>query len=156
MTDSTYTDYGCVCDTIDFHISFMEIFGQKKRTKYDICPNPVTNWLKIQLNDNDLANKCQLEICSLSGQRLLIKNIYGNTVLNLSDFSSGIYLLTIRHNNKIIQMEKIIVKWRINWTMKSNIFKMSLFIIILGISLFLSVTNTKAQNTYLDFDTTDN
>jgi hypothetical protein len=110
ITDSIYTDYGCVCDTINFNVSFTEIFLLKKRTKFDISPNPVANWLKIQFNDNDLISQYQLEICSLSGQRLLTKNIYEATEINVSDYSSGIYLLTIKHNNKIVQTEKIIVE----------------------------------------------
>ncbi|MGM0650662.1 MAG: T9SS type A sorting domain-containing protein [Bacteroidota bacterium] len=96
-------------DTINFSISSLKktIFCD---FTFIIYPNPVKNRLKLKLNDYALRNEYQLEICSLSGQKLLSKNIYGTTVLNLSDYSPGIYLLTIKHNNKIIQDEKIIVE----------------------------------------------
>jgi hypothetical protein len=109
MTDSTYTDYGCVCDTINFHISFTEIISLEKETKFDICPNPVSNWLKIKFNDSALRNKYLFEIYSLFGQKLISKDIFQSTSIDLSDYSPGIYLLTIKHDNKIIQTEKIIV-----------------------------------------------
>src|SRR6056297_1191355 len=40
--------------------------------------------------------------------------------------------------------------------MKINIIKTSLCVLISGIALLLCVTNTEAQNNYIDFDSTDN
>jgi hypothetical protein len=75
-----------------------------------IYPNPVTNRIKLKLNDYTSRNKYQLEICSLSGQQLFSEDIYRSTILDLSGYAPGIYLLTIKHNNKIIQTEKFIVE----------------------------------------------
>ncbi|MGM0650664.1 MAG: T9SS type A sorting domain-containing protein, partial [Bacteroidota bacterium] len=88
----------------------MSVFAQNKEAQIEIYPNPVKNRLKLKLHDYALRNEYQLEICSLSGQKLLSKDIYKSTSLDLSDYSPGIYLLIIKHNNKIIQEEKIIVE----------------------------------------------
>ncbi|MFW5721521.1 MAG: T9SS type A sorting domain-containing protein [Bacteroidota bacterium] len=111
LQDSTYTDYGCVCDTMNFHVSFPENKNYlDKRIKFNIYPNPVTKRIKIQFKNKTFRNKYELEISSITGERLLSKYIDENTVLDLSDYSSGIYLLTIKQDNKIIQSKKIIVE----------------------------------------------
>ncbi|MFW5721522.1 MAG: T9SS type A sorting domain-containing protein [Bacteroidota bacterium] len=110
--DSTYTDYiNKGMDTLHFSVSqngFINNFN--KNGKFNVYPNPIKNKIKLKLNDYTLRNKYQLEICSLSGQQLLSEDIYRSIVLDLSDYAPGIYLLTIKHNNKIIQTEKLIVE----------------------------------------------
>ena len=64
-----------------------------------IYPNPVHNTLNFEFLDN-YSGSVKFEICNLQGQR--IKIIDKNTtsgILNLSDLSTGIYIIKIITSN---------------------------------------------------------
>ncbi len=111
--DSTYTQYslGSISDTLQFLISSLgTVDFIKNDNKFLIYPNPTRNTLTIFLNGSEILCKYNLEIHTIKGEKLSSKNIYKSTALDLSDYAPGIYLLTIKHNNKIIQTEKLIVE----------------------------------------------
>ncbi|MDP2160310.1 MAG: T9SS type A sorting domain-containing protein [Flavobacterium sp.] len=77
-------------------------------TKSDIkfYPNPVTNELNISIADGKTIER--ISIYSLVGQ--LVRTIEGNTtVVNMSDFSDGIYLVKVQTDHGVID-QKIIKK----------------------------------------------
>ena len=111
--DSTYTQYGLgsISDTLPFLISSLGTVDYiNNDNEIFIYPNPARNTLNIILNDNEILRKYNLEIHSLKGMMLASKVIYETTILDLSNYTPGIYLLTIKHNNKIIQTEKLMVE----------------------------------------------
>jgi hypothetical protein len=111
--DSTYTIYGLgsISDTLPFLISSLgNVDFINNDNEIFIYPNPARKTLNIFLNDNEISRKYNLEIHSLNGMMIASKVIYETTILDLTNYSPGIYLLTIKHNNKSIQKEKLIVE----------------------------------------------
>ncbi len=71
-----------------------------------VYPNPTANCLKIVSESTDF----DLKISDLSGKILLTKKICSTqTSIDFSDYDAGIYLLTIKQNNKV-ETFKIIKK----------------------------------------------
>jgi len=82
--------------------------GLNEITRNDISfyPNPVTNELNISIADGKTIEK--ISIYSLVGQ--LVRTIEGNTtVVNMNDFSDGIYLVKVQTDHGVID-QKIIKK----------------------------------------------
>jgi hypothetical protein len=73
-----------------------------------VYPNPVTEYLTIQLNDYETAD-LQFKIFNMKGNLLKTVKAKGNeTLINASGFSSGIYFVKITDNQKLIKTFKII------------------------------------------------
>ncbi|MCB9224179.1 MAG: CotH kinase family protein [Crocinitomicaceae bacterium] len=73
-----------------------------------IYPNPTNNSISVK-SDNLLQNG-MIELTDLTGKRLLYMAFAGKAemILDLSDYESGIYLINIYENNRIVSHEKII------------------------------------------------
>jgi hypothetical protein len=73
----------------------------------EIFPNPTTGKVSIRLPQT-LSN-AQLEIKDYSGKLILKQNLEKETIVNLKDFSSGIYFLLIQ-TEEMFWMEKLVVE----------------------------------------------
>lgn len=77
-----------------------------------LFPNPVKDVLNIQFSGSRL-NEMQVEICDLSGRRVLLQNLFdvesGQQIsLNVNSLRQGIYFCKILSGNQIIKIEKFI------------------------------------------------
>lgn len=66
----------------------------------NIFPNPATDVINIT-SDLDL-NKAEVEVFNMEGQRV-ISTVLNNNVLDVKELSTGIYLMTIRKGENLIQ-----------------------------------------------------
>lgn len=75
-----------------------------------VFPNPTNGAFTLQLNGISNFEKLQYQVYNLKGQLLQNNRIRaGNTLINLSQWSSGTYLVAILNENKIIHQLKIIL-----------------------------------------------
>lgn len=81
--------------------------GMAKRLKFSnqaIYPNPVSNELRINgINDYQIWN---YSISNLLGQEIMKGNLTSN-VISLSNLPKGMYILTLRYQDKIIPFKFI-------------------------------------------------
>ena len=88
------------CDGLDVIVSTEDLTIQAPK----VLPNPFNQHLKIMLYD---ATTADLEIRSLTGKLVLSKNISNEELIDLSRQPTGVYLLTIKTENKVF-VQKII------------------------------------------------
>lgn len=65
-----------------------------------IYPNPITHSLNINLNDS-YYNGIDIVMSDISGKVVIRQTIYQNTTLDVSNFNSGLYLLTMNYDGNI-------------------------------------------------------
>ena len=106
-------------DISDNYIEFTRVTGVDcvtSTTKVEpvsslsIFPNPATNYITVTYED--LRNqRGQLELVSITGQVLYTRmlNTVNDTIqINVSDMSSGVYLIRLS-NNESVSIEKVII-----------------------------------------------
>jgi hypothetical protein len=75
-----------------------------------VFPNPTNGTFTLQLNGISNFERLQYQVYNLKGQLLQNNRINANnTLINLSQWSSGTYLLTVVKENKIIHQLKIML-----------------------------------------------
>jgi hypothetical protein len=74
--------------------------------KINLAPNPVTQTLKINLAGFDA--KSELIMTDVNGRVVIRKQIGNSSMLDMSSFSSGIYLVNITNGGKIVESRKIV------------------------------------------------
>jgi hypothetical protein len=103
MTPLTPANCGGTTSVIDF--------GNSRTIAVTIYPNPTNNEFHVLIDDQNLNSVFDFEmhLFDVVGQKVLSKSINDNdTVIDVSILSSGIYLLTLSHQRKIIHSYKII------------------------------------------------
>lgn len=91
-------------------LTFLDIVEPKIEKQFFIYPNPTTDYLNVNLNDNEKAEK--VELFSSDGKFLTPKLIINTTELiklDMTDFSSGIYYLKLTFKNNKSFSKKIIL-----------------------------------------------
>ena len=79
------------------------------RINIQVYPNPVKSKLNIEFK-NSIADEYIIELYNLFGKRIFIRNTNSRTVnIDMSNFSSGLYLLKCLAGNEIIT-KKIVLK----------------------------------------------
>ncbi|MCB9364282.1 MAG: T9SS type A sorting domain-containing protein, partial [Flavobacteriales bacterium] len=74
-------------------------------SNYTICPNPFKN--NFVLKTKDLVNG-HFQIFDIKGKELINEPIHEiNTIINLSNFSSGIYFIKIRDEKNHLEYYKL-------------------------------------------------
>jgi citrate lyase gamma subunit len=83
--------------------------SQTKKGQMRISPNPISDIVNIQLNQNEALNQvATLVLSDMTGRQVLIQTIAAGTFqLDLSNLAKGMYVVTVQSNNAIYQ-EKII------------------------------------------------
>lgn len=103
MTPLTPANCGGTTSVIDI--------GNSRTIAVTIYPNPTNNEFHILIDDQNLNSVLdfKVQLFDVVGQKILSKSINDNdTVIDVSILSSGIYLLTLNHQGKIIQSYNII------------------------------------------------
>ncbi len=80
--------------SIDFHTWFEGVSELENTLK--VYPNPANNYLTIEGTMTSVA------VYNTVGQCLLTKEVNGNTQIDLSDFSNGIYFLRVYNNGEMV------------------------------------------------------
>jgi hypothetical protein len=75
-------------------------------TKFKVYPNPATDQLTIETNNINLSS---IEVYDLLGKKVFEQNKLSNNTIDISDLSNGIYLLTIKADNKSLT-KKLVIK----------------------------------------------
>jgi hypothetical protein len=73
-----------------------------------LFPNPATDIINVRMND-DIING-EITIYDINGKLIMFQKISGSTTLDVSSFSSGIYMVQLRADNLTSQIEKLIVE----------------------------------------------
>jgi hypothetical protein len=80
------------------------------KSDLNIYPNPVKNKLQVQLNNSFTTETKNIELFSILGKKVLTKSFDNtNTEIDLTDLSSGIYLLKCQIGAQLIT-KKVIVE----------------------------------------------
>jgi hypothetical protein len=83
----------------------------KRHSFMKAFPNPANDIINIEIqgNQNELSNT-KISIYNILGDVVLQKNMLNSkTKLNLEDFSNGSYILHLSRENKVIEIEKLII-----------------------------------------------
>ena len=87
-----------------------ENFVENKQ-QLKLYPNPAKDLVIIQHN-LEIEN-ATVEVYDISG-RIVYKNLLASTSgelqLNTGNYQSGIYLVIVKQNNKVVQLEKLIIE----------------------------------------------
>jgi len=96
-------------DSIEFIITSVE--SMSCQDNINIFPNPVSNFVNIEINNKSTQKNYKIEITDIKGQTIFSKSNVRNSIqIDLSDYMAGIYFISVKHQDKIIQSRKIIVK----------------------------------------------
>jgi len=93
------------CDLINVGVENIEA-----AMSFNLYPNPTTNIITIQLENNNLGTK-NIQVLSVIGK--LVNNIQSNDstiILDLSKEAKGIYFIQVSDNNGISQTRKVVVQ----------------------------------------------
>lgn len=93
------------CDLINVGIDNIEA-----SMSFNLYPNPTTNIITIQLENNNLGTK-NIQVLSVMGK--LVNNIQSTDsiiILDLSKEAKGIYFIQVSDNNGISQTRKVVVQ----------------------------------------------
>ncbi|NLE63716.1 MAG: T9SS type A sorting domain-containing protein [Bacteroidales bacterium] len=105
---SMLNQYGCdsvIYLTLNVSLAIKE---QQETFKVMVYPNPAHNYIDIQFSSVDLRNK-EMELSDITG-KLLKKQILNRNVerMDLSELTKGMYFLTIKGDNHVLKILKII------------------------------------------------
>ncbi len=73
-----------------------------------LFPNPASDYLSITWDES--YPRLDLEIMDLAGKRVLSRSVINNEIVDLSQFSKGLYLYRLSADRNIIHIGKIILK----------------------------------------------
>lgn len=108
--DTTYTYVTFDSDTIEFTILSIESISYQGNI-ISIFPNPVSDFVNIEINNKLSPKDFNIEIINIKGQVIFSKSNVKNSIqIGLSDYMAGIYFISVKYKDKIIQSRKIIVK----------------------------------------------
>lgn len=106
---------GKICGSLDkegaeFHVIDCH-YGYHRTGNATLFPNPVTNMLAVQFKELNNAKKIEVQIVDLDGRTLQQKVYPGDiqsVLLNVADLVSGMYVLEIHQDGKLIQQERFV------------------------------------------------
>lgn len=97
----------CVMQNPDF-VNSVRGFSSQPKTQFSLSPNPAGNVVKIQTG---LSGAKTINIFNLAGKLLLTQEFHNDhTSLNCSQFSNGIYLVTLNNSQGSSTTEKLIIQ----------------------------------------------
>jgi len=83
--------------------------AMEKETYINLSPNPAKNYLSIEYELNITFANSAIIVNNINGKSLLeikVRDIAGLKIINLQDWATGIYIVSLKSNGKIIQSEK--------------------------------------------------
>ncbi len=88
----------CCADSSVFGVGNILMVQNVLDNPVSVSPNPVMNVMNINLKNGSAG---EMYLYDLSGKLLLSKNILGNTQLDMSSFSPGVYVLSFNDGKEI-------------------------------------------------------
>lgn len=80
---------------------------QEKLAEVNVYPNPTKDFIYIKAEGQEK----NISIVSVTGEEVLNETFIGNTSINLDNLTNGVYVYTIRDNNKeVIKASKLIIQ----------------------------------------------
>ena len=96
---SVYTAYNEVQVYED--ASWVNTISENNNEKVSIYPNPTNNKISVSI-ENNINGALKTEIFDILGNRLLVST---ENTINLENFSNGIYLIKVIHNNEVSEFK---------------------------------------------------
>lgn len=78
---------------------------EQGETEITIYPNPVSDKLNVQLNNNELS---EIILYDIASRRILYQEFKGSVMVSLTQFARGVYFYEVRSNKETIKKGKII------------------------------------------------
>ncbi len=84
--------------------------AKRKEGFINVFPNPANDKLFISAAEVNMKDHYSIELYSMLGTKLLEVNVENTTTeINLNDYASGIYFVTLKQNNNTIANKKFII-----------------------------------------------
>ncbi len=95
--------------TYKYDANYVGINDINSKNSVSIYPNPATDILNIQIPEN--IKNPELKLTNIIGKTILKTNLNGSkNKLNIKNFPSGIYFVSIISNGSVINTKKLIIK----------------------------------------------
>jgi len=78
--------------------------------EFKIYPNPANDFIKIEYSENANFSDLNIKIYDIFGKLILSQKAENELEISTSEFATGIYLLQLSDNKKIISTKKIVIK----------------------------------------------
>jgi hypothetical protein len=89
----------------DVYISFLSSINEKSVRQLKVYPNPTSNFVKIDINEEALV-----DVFDIEGKLVKSKNILrDDNIIDLAGLNKGVYFLSINYKDKI-EFSKIIIE----------------------------------------------
>jgi hypothetical protein len=78
---------------------------------FSVLPNPATTWINVAFGqDLSNASRASLQIWTLQGSQLRSEEVldFGNLKMDISNIPTGMYLLALEVDGKVVQRERIV------------------------------------------------
>ena len=79
----------------------MNTISENNNEKVSIYPNPTNNKISVSI-ENNINGALKTEIFDILGNRLLVST---ENIISLENFSNGIYLIKVIHNNEVSEFK---------------------------------------------------
>ena len=87
------------------------VWSDIKGNSPEVYPNPVNDKLRIEMTTQaDIHEPCQLTLYDVLGKIKFSQNIYGSSVIDVSDLKDGVYILSISKDSRKILNRRVIKK----------------------------------------------
>jgi hypothetical protein len=91
-------------------LNITEISVIENKSNIQVYPNPANDFINVKLLDKRYADYI-LSIYSIQGKLMISRKLeLTDSKLDISDLSSGIYILKIFDNEKVLKLDKLIIK----------------------------------------------
>ena len=71
-----------------------------------VYPNPSTGFININFENND---NYTIEVTNIIGEIILVKDVNSNTIIDLTNFEKGTYLVKV-FNSELSKTERIVIE----------------------------------------------
>ncbi|NOT37540.1 MAG: T9SS type A sorting domain-containing protein [Saprospiraceae bacterium] len=92
-----------------YNTKLVDVKDVYENKDFAIYPNPVADYLIISAGENLLNVEFKVELSNLLGETIILsERNKGGTILNLSNFTGGTYVLKVFSKNKLLYSDKIL------------------------------------------------
>lgn len=100
------SEEGCLKDTLINLSNACLTQDNKENLKISVYPNPTNQFINYEYQGNSVSSSVTMNVTTISGQlikqiELSSKNTYFTGTLDLKDFASGIYIISIRDKDQL-------------------------------------------------------
>ena len=115
--DDTEYDYFCPQGVVDLNFNFPELGVEdvsiEPTPQLRIAPNPAKNYTYLYFDIENFNRTAKLEIHNLQGQLMSsypIQGAVGRVHEDLSSYSSGMYIVSLVLDNRVIETQQLVVE----------------------------------------------